>query len=203
MTMRQVLVMAGLLATMPRLAGAQDAPDTVARRHFVGSSAFMLFNVLPDPPSFFQLNYGRWVTKRDIVSLEAITWTYHAPLGIPYGPSMGSPDEAYPGHVTAYGLGVAYQRMLWKDAYSALHATPMLQTYVNDRDEKIRNGFQLFLTARLGYHVRLFDRFFVEPSVAFTHWPINTNMPETFRARERRWPNYFLFEPGLHVGVKW
>ena len=44
------------------------------------------------------------------------------------------------------------------------------------------------------------EELFIEPSVAFTHWPINTNMPESFAKLEERWPNYFLFEPGLHIG---
>jgi hypothetical protein len=202
-TTLQRLLLVGIFVTVPSLAKAQGAPDGVFRRHFVGSSAFVMANLMPDPPSFYQLNYGYWLTKGDVLSLEAITWTYDAPLGIPYGPSKGSPDEAYPGYVRAYGVGLAYQRFLWKDSYSAIHAAPMFQKYIDEQNEKIQNGFQLFLTLRLGYHIRLFsDRFFMEPSVAFTHWPINTNLPESFRARESRWPNYFLFEPGLHLGFK-
>jgi hypothetical protein len=74
---------------------------------------------------------------------------------------------------------------------------------VNEEGEKIQNGFQLFLTGRVGYHIRLFkDRFFLEPSIAVTYWPINTNVPESFAEVEKKWPNYFLFEPGLHFGVK-
>ena len=59
------------------------------------------------------------------------------------------------------------------------------------------------MTYRLGYHVPLFkNRFFIEPSVAVTHWPINTNVPESFAALEHKWPKYFLLEPGLHFGYK-
>ncbi len=46
------------------------------------------------------------------------------------------------------------------------------------------------------------DRFFIEPSIPFTHWPISTNAPAAFAEKDSRWPNYFLFEPGLHFGVK-
>jgi hypothetical protein len=202
-TVRRLLV-AGMFASAPTLAHGQSASEVVFKRHFVGSSAFVLANLMPNPPSFYQLNYGWWLTMRDVVSIEAITWTYHAPLGIPYGPSKGSPDEAYPGYVRGYGVGLAYQRFLWRDWYSAIHAAPLFQKYVNGQNRPIQSGFQLFLTLRLGYHVRLFsDRFFLEPSVAFTHWPINTNVPEAFRARDSRWPTYFLFEPGLHLGIKW
>lgn len=199
------LLVAGMLATVSQ-AQAQTVEDTLPeRRHYVGSSAFVLANVVPNDnaPSFYQLNYGYWLTARDVVSVEAITWKYHWPLGLPYGPSFEAPDQRYPGHVREFGVGLAYQRFLWRDSYSAIHATPLVQTYVDDQGRKIQNGFRLFTTLRFGYHFRLFsDRFFVEPSVAFTHWPISSNVPEAFRERERRWPNYFLFEPGLHIGMK-
>ncbi len=196
------LVAAILLAAAPLQ--AQDIDDTPSRRHFLGSSGFVTFNfLLSEPPDFYQLNYGYWLTSRDVVSVEAITWKYNAPLGIPFGPSFDSPDEAYPGYVREYGIGVAYQRFLWRDFYSGVHALPLLQHYVDENDDRIQNGFQLFLTLRFGYHVRLLnDRFFIEPSIAFTHWPITTNAPAEFADRNDEWPNYFLFEPGFHFGVK-
>lgn len=40
---------------------------------------------------------------------------------------MGAEEEEYPGSVREYGLGVAYQRFLWKDAYTAVHALPLLK----------------------------------------------------------------------------
>ncbi len=56
---------------------------------------------------------------------------------------------------------------------------------------------------RLGYHLELFKkRFYVEPFVAFNYWPINTNLPESFAKMENKWPDYFLFEPGLNFGIK-
>lgn len=196
-----ITVSAFSAATYPLVGEMQEAETF--RRHFAGSSLFILANLLSlsDPPVFYQLNYGYRLTPKDAISIEAITWRYHAPLGIPYG-SWGSPDEAYPGHITEYGVGAAYQRFLWKGAYSAIHALPLLQNYVNAEQEIIQRGFQLFLTFRLGYHVKLFqNRFFLEPNIAFTHWPVNTNVPETFADLEAKWPNYFLFEPGLHFGV--
>ncbi len=183
---------------------AQEIDQTMSRRHFLGSSAFVVMNfVLTDPPDFYQLNYGYWLTSRDAVSVEAITWKYDAPLGIPYGPSFDSPDEDYAGYVRAHGIGAAYQRLIWRNLYSAVHALPLRQQFFDESDVKIQDGFQLFLTFRLGYHIKLRrDRFFLEPSLAFTHWPINTNVPASFAEQDRKWPNYFLFEPGLHLGVK-
>lgn len=182
---------------------AQARDHEVPQRHFIGSSAFMLFNVLPEPPDFYQLNYGYWLTSRDVLSIELITWKYNAPLGIPYGPAMGSSEEQYPGYIREFGLGGAYQRFIWRDLYVGGHALPLLQKYHDESGDEIQEGFQLFLTLRMGYHVRLFhDRFFIEPSVAVTHWPINTNVPSSFADKDSQWPNYFLLEPGLHFGMK-
>jgi len=177
--------------------------DETPKKHFVSSSFFMLFNLLPNPPSFYQLNYGYRFSPKDALIVEAITWKYNAPLGIPYGPSYEQPEERFPGYARDYGVGLAYQRFLYKGFYSMSHAMPFYQEYRNPDKGKIGTGFMLFLTQRFGYHVKLFNnQLFVEPSVAITHWPINTNMPESFQKLENKWNNYFLFEPGLHVGIK-
>jgi len=170
----------------------------------VGSSLFVLANLVPDeyPPAFYQLNAGYLVTPRDRLSVQAITWRYYHPLGIPYGPSFMSPKEAYPGHVREYGIGVGYQRFLWNGLYSSVEAVPLMRRYYDSQDREIGKGFQLFLTLRGGYHVDLLDRVFLEPSIAFNQWPVATNVPDGFAAQDRKWPSYFLFEPGLHVGVE-
>jgi hypothetical protein len=164
----------------------------------------MLANLVPDDesPRFYQLNAGYLLTPRDRLSVEAITWRYYRPLGIPWGPSRGAAGEAYPGHVREQGVGVAYQRFLWNGLYSSLGAVPFRRQYYDAQDRKIGDGFQLFLTLRLGYHVDLLDRVFLEPSIAFNQWPVSTHVPDGFAAQDGKRPSYFLFEPGLHVGVE-
>jgi hypothetical protein len=192
-----------LMYANPKAAAQTGKQDSTYHRHFIGSSLFMVANFSTNPPDFYQLNYGYRLTPKDVVSVEAITWTYKAPLGIPYGSSYGVEAENYPGSVKSVGLAFAYQRFLWKDFYTAVHAASFLQTYRNERKEKIQNGYQLFCTFRLGYHWKLFkNRFFIEPNIAATYWPVNTNLPESFKQKENKWSNYFLFEPGLHFGVK-
>ncbi len=95
------------------------------------------------------MNYGYQPTRKDVIIVEAITWTYYEPLG-----TYESSEELYPGKVRALGIGVGYQR--W----------------------------------------------FLEPSVAFNYWPVNTNFPTSFDEIESGSPDYFLFEPGLHFGFK-
>ena len=177
--------------------------NSINSRHLIGSSFFILGNLFPDPPSFYQLDYGYRLTQKDAVIIQAITWSYHAPLGIPYGPSFESDDESYPGSVRAYGVGMGYQRFLWKGFYSTVHATPFLQNFLDPGKEKIQQGFQLFLQLRLGYQLLFFnDQYYFEPSIAFNYWPINTNLPASFAKIENKWPNYFLCEPGLNFGIK-
>lgn len=190
----------------PAAARAEDAPPHEASRsrpYYVGTSLFMLANLVPDdhPPVFFQLNAGYELTPDDRLSIEAITWRYYHPLGIPYGESQGSDAEAYPGHVREHGVGLAYQRSLWEGIFSSISVVPFLRQYHDASGDKIGDGFQLFVTLRAGYHLRLWDRVFIEPSIAATCWPVSTNVPAGFAAQDAKWPSYFLLEPGLHAGV--
>jgi hypothetical protein len=191
--------------TATAVATVQNEPPATQpfNRYFVGSSLFMAMNAVLDPsPGFYQLNAGYWLTKKDVLSVEAITWAYHRPLGTPWGPDMSDPAQAYPGYVRAYGVGVAYQRYLWQGLYAAVHALPLLQQFKAPDGKTIQEGFQLFMTLRLGYHFSFCDdHVFIEPSIAVTHWPINTNVPADFARLDNRWSSYFI-EPGLHVGFK-
>ncbi len=182
---------------------ARPALNSVSRPYSVSTSLFTLANLVPDdyPPYFFQLNVGYQLTPNDRLSIEAITWRYYHPLGVPYGDSFGSTSEAYPGHVREYGLGLAYQRKKWKGIYASAEAVPLWRQFYDEQDQKIGDGFQLFLTLRFGYYLEFWDRLFIEPSVAFNYWPIATGGPSGFAARDEKWPSYFLFEPGLHLGV--
>jgi hypothetical protein len=177
--------------------------DSTFRRYFIGSSAFILGNFATEySPQFFQLNAGYWLTDKDVLMADFKTWRYFHPLGIPLGSSARSPEWEYPGLARGYGLGLAYQRFLWQGLYAAVEATSLLQEYKNRENELIQNGYQLFAALRVGYHIRLFDdRFFIEPSVACTAWPINTNVPKAFADLDSKWQGYF-FEPGLHFGFK-
>jgi hypothetical protein len=173
------------------------------RKHFIGSTFFMLSNFSTnETPNYYQLNYGYRITPKDVISIEAITWNYYEPIGIPYGSEKTDANNNFPGKVKAYGLGFAYKRFLWKGVYTQFHSTAFKQNYMDKNNKKIQSGFQLFNTLRFGYHFKLFkNRMFIEPSIAFTSWPINTNLPESFQIKEDKWNNFFLFEPGLHFGI--
>ena len=192
-----------LLLTLPSQSKAQfiKSDSTDSWRHSIGSSLFLLGNLdTKEPPLYFQLNYGYYLTPKDVFITEAITWAYYNPLGIQF---WDSSDDNYPGKVRSFGLGIGYQRFHWKGFYSTIQATPFLQNYYDEADQKIQSGFMLWTQLRTGYRFELFNgRWFIEPSVVINYWPINTNMPASFKQVENNWPNYFLFEPGLHFGFR-
>lgn len=182
---------------------AQYAPqDTTYKECFIGSTLFMLGNLSSqNRPDFVQLNLGYRLTGRDVVSLELKTWKYAWSLGIPYGESYEAPEEEFPGYIREYGFALAYQRFWWKGLYTGVHVMSAWQTFVGDDENKVDKGFQIFNTYRVGYHFKLFkDRFFIEPSVAVTHRPYHTEMPESFKQLDNKWSKFFIGEPGLHIG---
>ena len=176
----------------------QIEKQDINRRHSIGSSLFLLGNFAPgDPVYFFQLNYGCQLTQKDFIIVEAITWTYYEPLG-----TYGSSEEFYPGKVRACGVGLGYQRFLWKNLYTTVEPTFFLQQFYDTDDNKIQKGFQLYLQLILGYRFEFFKkRLFVEPAYALKYWPVNTNFPASFAAIEKGAPKY-KFEPSLNFGFR-
>jgi hypothetical protein len=177
--------------------------DSTYKKWYVGSTLFLLGNLSPtNPPHFIQLNLGYRITGRDVVSVELITWKYSWPLGMNpfFNESYGSPEEEFPGYIREFGIAIAYQRFIWKGLYAALHVMPTLQIFMDENGNKVDNGFQLFCTNRVGYHIKLFkDRFFIEPSLGIAYRPYHTEMPDGFKQQDDKWPK-FTPEPGLHFG---
>ena len=206
-TMKKIISTTVMFALSFTLAFSQDftRTDTVSfktekqvmnRRHSIGSSLFLLGNI-GDSVNFFQLNYGYQLTPKDFIIVEAMTWTYYEPLG-----TYGSSEELYPGKVSAYGVGLGYQRFLWKKLFTTVEPTFFLQQFYDTDDKKIQKGFQLYLQFILGYRFEFFKkRLFVEPAYAFKYWPVNTNFPASFAAIESGAPKY-KFEPSLNFGFR-
>jgi hypothetical protein len=163
----------------------------------------MVLNLFPDPADFYQLTFGYWPDGKNALFLNGITWKYDAPLGIPMtSPEFDDPAHDYPGYVRAFGLGLGYQRMIWKGLLAAAYATGFLQTFYSPDGADLQTGFQLYLQAQAGYQFELFKgRFFVKPFLAFNYWPIDTNFPPAFRAKEEGWPSCSL-EPHLNLGFR-
>jgi len=194
-----------LMMALPLLVKAQySKQDSTYRKFFIGSTLFMIANVVPDnnPPQMVYLNFGYRITGRDVISLEFKTWKYAWPIGIPYGKSFEAEGEGFPGYIREHGVSVNYQRFLWKGLFAQVDVMPAFQTFVNDDGKKIDKGFQIFNTYSIGYHIKLFrDRLFFQPSIAMTHRPYQSTMPDSFKQVDDRWPRVFFLQPGLHFGV--
>ena len=177
--------------------------DSTYKKFYIGSTLFLLGNLAPvNKPDFIQLNLGYRITGKDVISLEFITWKSAWPLGINpiFNKLYGEPEEKYPGYIRDYGVGLAYQRYLWKGLYLAVHVMPQWQKFVDEEGNKVGNGFHIFQTNRVGYHIKLFkDKLFIEPSLGFAGRPYHSTMPDGFKQKDDKWPKY-TFEPGMHFG---
>lgn len=191
-----------IIASVSSVNGQYSQEEIKENSCFIGSSAFMIMNLDSDErPDFYQLNLGYRISPKDAISLELKTWRYFEPLGIPYGSSKGDPKENFPGFIREKGFAVAYQRFFWKGLYTAVHVMSAWQDFNDVNGKKFEDGFQIFNTYRLGYHIKLFKgRFFIEPSIAITHRPYYTKMPDSFKRMDNKWSKLFYGEPGLHFG---
>jgi len=145
---------------------------------------------------------------KNIVGIKFATWRLFQPMGIQWWDGLldkiDTESEFYPGHVRETGLGVSYQRMLWKGLFASVEVLPQFKTYLDEDNTKIANGFKLYTSYHVGYHIAFGKkkRFFVEPQFHFQNWMFDTNTPEAFKVLDDKWKNYFLFEPNLYVGYK-
>jgi len=145
------------------------------------------------------------LTDKDGVGVKAAIWKLFAPMGIPIWDDQFLEEDAfYPGRIREAGVGVTYQRKLWKGLFTTLEILPLKTTYFDESDIQIDSGFKLYNSYHLGYHIPLFKkgRFFIEPQIHINHWVVNTNVPQAFKAEEAKWDNYFLIEPNLYIGIK-
>ncbi len=182
-----------------------DQQDSTYKKWFVGTSLFVLLGNLDreNPPNFVQLNIAYRLTGKDVITVAPKTWKYAWPNGIhPFlNDAYKKPEEKFPGYVREYGVTLSYTRFLWKGLYAQLDVMPTAQRFFNDNKQKIDNGFQVFNSYRVGYHIKLFnDRFFFQPSVCMTHRAYHTTLPNGFKQLDDKWSKFVFPEPGLNIG---
>ncbi len=150
-----------------------------------------------------EFHFDYKLTPKDKIGIKVASWELFAPMGIPlWDPSFQKESEFFPGKLSESGIGVTYQRMLWKGLFAAVEILPLWKKYLDENKKKIDDGFKLYTTYHVGYHVSfLKNRFFIEPQVHCNYWPIDTKAPQSFEVKENKWNNYFLFEPNLYIGV--
>ncbi|TAE60126.1 MAG: hypothetical protein EAZ89_01825 [Bacteroidetes bacterium] len=205
----KVLILLGLVwhatGAYAQNTGTQDASPS--RKYAVSTSYLSLTNQLGvENIAMYELFVSYRITPKDVLGIKAVTWRLYQPLGIPlWDPALLSDtqDEWYPGRLREYGIGVRYQRFLWKGLFASVEAVPMRKVFLDENRKKMGTGFRLYTSLHAGYHVSfLKNRIFIEPQVHCNYWPIDTRGPQGFAEKENKWNNYFLFEPNLYIGVK-
>lgn len=202
--MQKKILLIGLafaLVSSLRVNAQVTTKDSSFKRWYIGSSFLMLGNFdKVNNPEYVQLNVGYRITPKDVVSFEFKRSIYSWPIGIPFGPSFDAPGLNYPGHARILAPTLGYQRFWWKGAYTSVYALNAFEKYFNENKQKIGNGYTLYMNFHLGYQFKFFNnRFFFEPAIGCSYWPVRTNVPESFKSVEKKWPNYFI-QPGFDFG---
>lgn len=190
-----------MLANTLQVKAQYAKTDNTFKRWFVGSTLYLLGNFdKTNNPEYVQLNVGYRITPKDVVSFRFKRSIYSWPIGIPFGPSFDAPGLNYPGHARILAPTLGYQRFWWKGVYTSVQALNAFEKYMDANNKKIGNGYTLYLDFYLGYQFKFFkNRFFFEPAIGCSYWPVRTNIPESFKSVEKKWPNYFI-QPGFDFG---
>ncbi len=155
-----------------------------------------------------ELHVKRNLDNKNIFGVKFATWRLFQPMGITWWDGVvdkiESGTEYYDGFLRETGIGVTYQRMLWKGLFASIEVLPQFQTYTDLDGNKIKNGFKLYNSYHLGYHFAFGKkkRFFIEPQVHINQWFFDNNSPEGFKEFDDKYGNIFLFEPNLYLGWK-
>jgi hypothetical protein len=155
-----------------------------------------------------ELHVKRNLDNKNIVGVKFATWRLFQPMGITWWDGVvdkiESGTEYYDGYLRETGIGITYQRMLWKGLFASVEVLPQIQTYTDLDGNKIKNGFKLYNSLHLGYHVAFGKkkRFFIEPQVHINQWMFDNNSPEGFKEFDDKYGNVFLFEPNIYIGWK-
>ncbi len=152
----------------------------------------------------YEFAVGYDLTMKDKIGMKAATWKLFAPMGILlWDPRFLKESSFFPGRLHEKGIGVTYQRKHWKGLFTTVEVLPLFKTYLDPEKNKVGKGFKLYTTYHVGYHIPLFKgRCYIEPQIHFNYWPIDTNTPAEFIAKEVDTSNYFFFEPNIYLGVK-
>ncbi len=212
--MKKIISTTFMIAMLAAMAFSQDsrtnergaAKNSFSSYKFSVSTTYLTFMNFGDEKTnthHYEFHFGYQLNYRDKIGIKVASWKLFAPMGIPmWDPLFQDESEFFPGRLAECGIGVTYQRILWKRLFATIEVLPLFKTYLDENNKETGNGFKLYTTFHLGYHIGLFkNRMFIEPQIHFNYWPIDSKAPQSFEERESKWNNYFLFEPNLYIGI--
>lgn len=215
--MRSLLALLLAFCTLSSFAQSDSSTNEaspVAHKYSFSFPYFILTDPIGDAwddrqnVQMIEFHVKRNLDNKNIIGLKFATWRLFQPMGITWWDGLldklESESEFYPGHVRETGLGVSYQRMLWKGLFASVEVLPQYQTYLDLDGNDLGNDFKLYNSYHVGYHITFGKkkRFFIEPQIHSQHWMFDNDAPDGFAELDDRWRNYFLFEPNIYVGVK-
>lgn len=176
--------------------------------YFIRTSYYSFTNWLKvdEAPNiyFYEVHLGKEIDSKNKIGVKLARTKLFQPLGIQlWNLDLNNKSEWFDGRIEEYGLGAFYQRKLWKELYASVEVLPFYKVFLDKNDIKLDDGFRLYTSYHLGYHISLLkNRIFIEPQVHSQYWPINSKGPTGFREQADRHDNYFLFELNLYLGIK-
>lgn len=215
--MKNILTIISIFCTLSAFAQMNASVKTetnVAHKYRVSIPYFVPEGLIKDSwndrksTRHLELHVKRNLDNKNIVGVKFTSWRLFQPMGITWWDGLldkiDSESEFYPGHVREIGVGITYQRMLWKGLFATVELLPQFQTYKDLDGDKIDNDFKLYTSYHLGYHIGIGKqkRFFLEPQINCMYWMFDNNAPEGFKQLDDKWRNYFLFEPQVYLGWK-
>ena len=100
-----------------------------------------------------ELHVKRNLDNKNIIGVKLATWRLFQPMGIQWWDGLldkvDSETEFYPGHVYDRGIGITYQRMLWKGLFATVEVLPQFQTYVDLDGNKLGNDFKIYIPCQI------------------------------------------------------
>jgi len=208
--MRRLILVFAMSAAMVGITWGQtiksSGEDSVPGYKYSVSTTYLSFLNFGEEKTnthHYEIHVGYKLTPKDKISIKVATWKMFAPMGMPMQEQLKfDENNFYPGRLIETGIGVTYQRMIWRGLFATVEILPQLKTYLDENDKKIDKGFKLYTSYHLGYHKSFFkDRIYIEPQIHCQYWPVNTNVPQAFKDIDDEWNDYFLFEPNLYIGV--
>ena len=207
-----ILLFSCTLSAFTQTSSTMSNKTEVAQKYRVIIPHIILEGFIDDPwndrasTQHLELHVKRNLDNKNIIGVKLASFRLFQPMGITWWDGiidkMETKSEYYSGHVRATGIGITYQRMLWKGLFATVEVLPQFQTYTDLNGNKLGNSFKLYTSYHLGYHIGFGKKkhFFIEPQINCMLWTSDNNAPDGFKQLDDKWRNYFLFEPQIYLG---